>query len=228
MPLDAVQISDIHLASKACLHEPAIELLQRIRERDIKTNRLIINGDLFNDLTLGRLCKGQWKVLSLIRKLSDEVETVWVVGNHDPNADIISVLMGVKAVEEYEFDSGDKRVLCLHGHQFDTFLVNHPRLTRVADAAYATMQRVDKSHRLARAAKRGSKRFLAAAKAVREGALQRALERGCDIVLCGHTHHSELVPGAIFYGNSGCFTELPCSWIGVKNGSVDLHCCPKI
>jgi predicted phosphodiesterase len=153
------------------------------------------------------------------------VETVWVIGNHDPNADIISVLMGVRAVEEYQFTSGGQRVLCIHGHQFDKFLVNHPMLTSVADAAYGAIQRVDKSHRLARAAKRGSKRFLAASNAVQNGALKRAKEAGCSIVLCGHTHKAAVVPGEILYGNSGCFTDQPGTWLAVKGGEVVLREC---
>ena len=42
-----------------------------------------------------RLRKWHWKVLSQLRKLSDEIETIWIIGNHDGPAEDISQLLGI-------------------------------------------------------------------------------------------------------------------------------------
>jgi UDP-2,3-diacylglucosamine pyrophosphatase LpxH len=43
-------------------------------------------------------------------------------------------------------------------------------------------------------------------------------------VCCGHTHvAAEHIDQAVAYFNSGCWTELPCSYLAVTGGEVRLH-----
>ena len=56
--------------------------------------RLILNGDVFDSIDFRRLKKSHWKVLSLLRKLSDELEIIWLCGNHDGSAEVVSHLLG--------------------------------------------------------------------------------------------------------------------------------------
>ena len=99
-------------------------------------------------------------MLSLLRKLSDDIEIVWINGNHDGPAEIVSHLLGVEWRDEMILESGGRRILLHHGHRFDKFLDDHPILTAIGDFTYRLLQRVDSSHRFARAAKRKSKTFL--------------------------------------------------------------------
>jgi UDP-2,3-diacylglucosamine pyrophosphatase LpxH len=222
--LDAVLLSDIHLGSDNCQAKRVCQLLERIHDGEVKTRRLILNGDVFDSIDFRRLSKNHWKVLSLIRKLSDRMEIIWLCGNHDGSAEIISHLLGVQVMDDYVLESGSARILILHGHLFDEFLDNHPILTWLADCVYFFLQWIDRTHYFAKLAKRGSKTFLRCAKKIEDGSIEMARRKHCQAVCCGHTHagcaHTEQ---PIPYFNSGCWTELPCNYLTVANGVVRLH-----
>jgi UDP-2,3-diacylglucosamine pyrophosphatase LpxH len=222
--LDALILSDVHLGSSNCQAKQLRHLLQRIGEGEIPVRRLILNGDLFDSLDFRRLNSSHWKVLSQLRKLSSHVEVIWLVGNHDGSADIVSHLLGVSVRDDYVLESGDQKLLVLHGHVFDQFLDKHPILTWMADCLYAFLQWIDRTHTIAKRAKHSSKTFLRCAKQIEEGAAEMARKRGCTAVCCGHTHSPCVrVDQAVPYYNSGCWTELPCTYLTVHEGVVRLH-----
>jgi UDP-2,3-diacylglucosamine pyrophosphatase LpxH len=222
--LDALILSDIHLGSSNCQAKRLSELLQRVEEGLLPCQRLILNGDVFDSIDFRRLKKNHWKVLSLLRKLSDQVEIVWLAGNHDGSAEIVSPLLGVTVQEEYILESGNQKFLILHGHVFDSFIQSHPILTALADYIYRMLQWMDRSHHFAKLAKHGSKTFLRNAKRIAEGAMEEARKRGCQAAICGHTHHAVLQPNQpVGYYNSGCWTELPCTYLTIEEGIVQLH-----
>jgi UDP-2,3-diacylglucosamine pyrophosphatase LpxH len=221
---DAIILSDIHLGSDNSEAKGLCSFLEEVESEKIQTSRLILNGDVFDSIDFRRLTKSHWKVLSLLRKLSDHLEIIWLAGNHDGTAEIISHLLGVLVKEEFILESGGDRLLILHGHAFDEFLDNHPILTWFGDVFYAFLQWIDSTHTFAKFAKRRSKTFLRCAKKIEEGAVAAARRKHCTIVCCGHTHSAvENVEQPIPYFNSGCWTELPCSYLTVTNGRVQLH-----
>lgn len=222
MPSDALIISDLHLGARNCRDKPLRRFLSAVAAGDMKTERLVLGGDVYESPGIGRLNAGQWEVLSLLRKISKRVPVIWVRGNHDPCEDFFAHCMGVDVHEQLVFESGPERVLVMHGDQFDDFLHRRPVVTALADKVYGVLQAVDKSHGLARAAKRSSKAFLRCVDKVRDGAVARAGELGCSVVVCGHTHFSQMVRGDITYVNSGCFTENPCTYVRLKGGQPTL------
>jgi UDP-2,3-diacylglucosamine pyrophosphatase LpxH len=226
-PLDAVIISDIHLGSENCQAKAVTALLQQILDNDIRTRRLIINGDVFDSIDFRRLKKTHWKVLSQIRHLSDKIDVVWIVGNHDGPAEIVSHLLGVSVVEEFRLASGTRDILIIHGHIFDDFIEDHPFLTWCADCIYFLMQKIDHTHYVARLAKRKSKIFIRCTDKIRRRARELAAKKNCDAVVCGHTHHAEaLEPTSehpIAYYNSGCWTESPSTYLQIASGVITLH-----
>ncbi len=222
--LDAIILSDIHLGSDNCQAKLVCRMLERIAEEEIQTQRLILNGDVFDSIDFRRLHKSHWKVLSLLRKLSDDIDIIWLAGNHDGSAEIISHLLGVQVMDDVVLESGANRILILHGHIFDEFLDNHPILTWLADCVYGFLQWIDRTHYLAKVAKRGSKTFLRCTQKIQDRALETARRKHCSAVCCGHTHvavaHTE---GPIAYFNSGCWTELPCHFLTVEAGVVQVR-----
>jgi UDP-2,3-diacylglucosamine pyrophosphatase LpxH len=222
--LDAVILSDLHLGCDNCQAKRVVRFLEQINHGELKTERVILNGDVFDSMDFRRLHKNHWKVLSLIRKLSDHVEISWLCGNHDGSAEIISHLLGVTVQEDCILESGQEKILILHGHRFDAFIDKHPILTWLGDCVYAFLQWIDRTHTLAKVAKRGSKTFLRCARKIEEGAVELAKRRGCTAVCCGHTHaatvHDEQ---EIPYYNSGCWTELPGTYLTVQGGMIELH-----
>ena len=224
--LDAVIVSDVHLGSSNCQAKELSRLLEQIAEGAVPTERLILNGDVFDSFDFRRLSKSHWKVLSLIRKLSDQIEIIWICGNHDGSAEVVSHLLGVTVKDEYIFHSGGRDVLVLHGHTFDDFLDAHPVLTWIGDCIYALLQWIDRSHTIARAAKRGSKTFVRCARKVADGATAYARKMACDVVCCGHTHFATVAAsrgGGVEYFNSGCWTECPCTFLTVARGDVRMR-----
>ena len=221
---DAVILSDIHLGSDNCQAKALVDLLDSIRDRRLPAKRIVLNGDVFDSIDFRRLKKSHWKVLSTIRKLSDDIEVVWVCGNHDGSAEIVSHLVGVSVVDEYVVESGGQKVMFLHGHQFDQFIERYPVTTWLADTAYRWLQRLDRSHHFAKLAKRKSKIFLRSSDKIREGAVAHAWKAGCDAVCCGHTHLAmEANERPVAYYNSGCWTEKPCTYLTLEKGVVSLH-----
>jgi UDP-2,3-diacylglucosamine pyrophosphatase LpxH len=222
--LDAVILSDLHLGSDNCQARQLCELLEGIADESPQTARIILNGDVFDSIDFRRLKKTHWKVLSLIRKLSDRLEIVWICGNHDGSAEIVSHLLGVRVEDEYVLTSGGRRVLLFHGHIYDDFLDNHPILSWFGDCIYALLQWIDRTHHLAKVAKKGSKTFLRCAKKIEEQAIARAARQDCEAVCCGHTHHAVVnTGGPVHYFNSGCWTERPCTYLTIEDGLIELH-----
>lgn len=221
---DALVISDLHLGSAPCQARALVQFLDDVRDGALPTRRLILNGDVFDSIDFRRLKKQHWKVLSLLRKLSDEVEIVWIVGNHDGDAETVSQLLGVEVRDEVVVESGGRRVLFLHGHRFDAFIERYPWTSRAADFLYRLLQRVDRSHVIARTAKHSSKTFVRCVEQVRAEATAYAARRRCDAVCCGHTHQPAAEEGGgVAYYNSGAWTERPCHYLTLRDGAVELH-----
>ena len=221
--LDALILSDVHLGSSNCQARLLCELLEQVKDGRLGTHELILNGDVFDSIDFRRLTKIHWKVLSLLRKLSDRIDITWICGNHDGSAEIISRLLGVTVKDEYVLMSGGRKILVLHGHSFDDFLDAHPILTWIGDCIYFFLQWLDKTHHFAKLAKKGSKTFLRCAAKIEQELIEYARKRHCAAVCCGHTHHACISSlGPVPYYNSGCWTELPCTYLAVANGQLEL------
>ncbi len=220
---DAVVISDIHLGSANCQAKYLVHFLSEIRRGAMKTRQLVLNGDVFDSIDFRRLKKNHWKILSEIRKLADEMTVVWINGNHDGPAEIVSHLLGVQCADEMVVESGGRKILFLHGHRFDQFISRYPVLTWMADRMYNFLQRVDKSHYFAKLAKRKSKTFLRCAQKIETDAVKYAAKKGYDAVCCGHTHMPVAnTLGPVQYFNGGCWTEKPCHYLTVLDGKVEV------
>jgi UDP-2,3-diacylglucosamine pyrophosphatase LpxH len=223
--LDALVLSDLHLGSKSC----QVLAIQEFLEELPLSRRLVLIGDVLES-TDSRLTKQHWRVLSRLRKLSDSLELIWVRGNHDCDAEPVAHLIGADFMPEYVFESGKRRVLCLHGDAWDRFLTDHPIITLVADWFYLRMQRINKQ--LAVSVKRNSKTFLRCVERVRKEATAYGKAKRADVVICGHTHSAEAAPTFMHsspaYFNSGCWTDQWCHYLTVQNGFVQLHRIPGL
>jgi len=223
MTFDAIVISDIHLGSNVCQAKTLASFLSRIELGETDTDTLIINGDLFDSWDFRKLKKDHWKILSQIRKISDLVKVIWISGNHDGPADMVSHLIGVDFMNEYSFISGEEKILILHGDIFDNVITQYPRLTKIADYIYRWIQRYAGLY-YSNLAKRSSKTFLRCSQEVCERAKMYCSLKKCDSIICGHTHLATTdVSGSTNYYNGGCWTDHPCSYISIKDGSIKIN-----
>jgi len=221
--MDAIIISDLHLGSSVCQTAALLDLLQNIHSGKLVSEKLILNGDVFDSWDFRRLKKKHWKILSIIRRLSDRMEIIWINGNHDGPAEIISHLLGVCVKDQEIIESGNKKIMILHGDKFDDFIAEYPVTTFFADCIYRFMQIIDSSFWMARTAKRTSKTFLKCVERVKQGAIEYALKNNCSAVCVGHTHHAESIWSKdVQYLNCGCWTELPANYVTVENGVLEI------
>jgi UDP-2,3-diacylglucosamine pyrophosphatase LpxH len=213
--VDTIVMSDIHLGSEVSRSKDALKLL-----KSYSFSRLVLNGDVFEDLNFKRLRKEDWKFLSYIRKLSNPkrgVEVVWVAGNHDGIAQILTHLLGIPVFDEYRWEYDGEKYLAIHGHQFDRFLAQNVVVSEAATIFYKFFQRIDSDEqRVSRWLKRRSKTWLRVSQKIATEALTYARRTGADIVFCGHTHQiMESADNGVRYFNSGCWTDKPAHFIVV-------------
>lgn len=221
MIFEAVVISDIHLGSNLCHADDLLDFLHKIKHKEIKTNLLILNGDVFDSHDFRRLKKSHWKILSLIRKLSNEIRVVWVVGNHDGPAEFLSHILGLEAVDELILKSSNSNILITHGDKFDEIMCKYPMISKLADLSYRFMSRWFPKF-FCRIIKKSSKTYTRSINIVKQRAITEAKKRGFSIVLCGHTHHPEISTiNNVCYANSGSWTESP-TYLTIKDGEIQL------
>jgi len=222
--VETLILSDVHLGSDLSRADALLTTLKSYAFR-----RLILLGDVLDDLNFSRLPASHWAILAYLRTLCEperNVEVVWVEGNHDRLlSKVTRNFLGLSVRKRYQWTSGGKTFLAMHGHQFDTFVERHPFITEAACQVYLTIQRLDsKQHRVSRFLKRTSKAWLRMSDLVAEGAAAYAARRGVDGILCGHTHRAlSRVFDKVIYHNTGCWTEKPATFITLNEGRAELR-----
>ena len=225
--VDTFIVSDVHLGTDLSRPAALLATLQRYTFR-----RLILLGDILDDLNFGRLPRRHWELLAYLRTLCTpdrHIEVVWVAGNHDH---LLSKLthnfLGLLVRKQYQWRYEGKTYLAVHGHQFDSFIARHPLITGGACFLYYTLQRWETDHhRLSRFLKRTSKTWLQVSELLAREATAYAARRGADGIFCGHTHSPlARIFGGIGYYNTGCWTEKPATFITIGARGIQLQQCP--
>jgi UDP-2,3-diacylglucosamine pyrophosphatase LpxH len=225
--VDTFIVSDVHLGTDLSRPAALLATLQRYTFR-----RLILLGDILDDLNFSRLPRRHWDLLTYLRTLcapERRVEVVWVAGNHDH---LLSRLthnfLGLPVRKRYEWRHEGKTYLAMHGHQFDSFIERHPLITASAGSLYCTLQRWEtEHHRLSRFLKRTSKTWLQVSELIAQQAAAYAARHGADGIFCGHTHSPlSRVFGEVTYHNTGCWTEKPATFVTISDHDIKLQECP--
>lgn len=214
-------ISDLHLGSKVSRSKRAVNFLKTFQFK-----RLILLGDIFENLDFTNLRESDWEFLSLISKLSETKKIIWVEGNHDLG--VAKIFIGTSKVQvktSYYWKYQKKRYLAMHGHQFDNFLVENEFLGFVANQVYNAIQIIDfKDKRISRFIKGTSKGWLRLSKKVAERALLYAKLQGVDYIFCGHTHKTlQKKSGKTRYYNCGCWTDTPSGYITIDKSEIKIN-----
>ncbi|MBI1324779.1 UDP-2,3-diacylglucosamine diphosphatase [bacterium] len=225
---DCIVISDLHLGSEIC----QAQMLEDFLEWAVANARmLVINGDIFDDLNFKRLKRHHFNCLRVIRRNTDraDLRVIWIRGNHDGPADIVSHIVGVDVLDEFEFDNGQTRLLIFHGDQFDTIVSGHKGITAFFSAIFRGLKRILPGD-WARAIRRFSKSFQRNSDAIRRGAVAEARRRGCPAVTCGHTHAFEdVVVDGVRYINTGTWTTAPpCPYVTIRGQRMELAFWPPV
>jgi UDP-2,3-diacylglucosamine pyrophosphatase LpxH len=212
-------LNDFHLGSEVCQRNKIIEVL-----KSIKTEVLILNGDLIDINHTKRLKKKDIEILSLLRKASKNTKVIYTLGNHDSEiAPTISDLLGFECLKHYDFELAGKLFHVTHGDYFDTFISKFWLLTEIATGLYYWIQRLDtKKQTISRSLKKNSKSFINCCNNMRKRAELFADIHSYDYVICGHSHQP-FSDNNSKYINTGCFTESECSYLTISHdGKIEL------
>jgi UDP-2,3-diacylglucosamine pyrophosphatase LpxH len=214
-------VSDIHLGSRVSRASKLQELLQ-----SYSFKKLILLGDIFEHLNFKKLTEEHWNLLSYLKKISQDVEIVWIEGNHDVGLfKVMSNLVGIEVFKTYIWKYKGKKCLAIHGHQFDRFLSNNIVLSYLSTILYLLIQKIDTGNQhLSRFIKRKSKGWLRLSLKVAKSAILYGKLRGAKYVFCGHTHQAmEMKKRGIEYYNSGCWTDIPSTFITMGKKGIKIH-----
>ena len=127
--------------------------------------------------------------------------------------------------KELILEIGDRRILLVHGDQFDTFISKHPAITEIAANIYFTLQRLKLSKNLCRCIKESSKSWLNVSETIAKRALSHILDTAFTDIIIGHSHKagSKTILNKNYW-NSGTFCDDPAHYITIseKNGDIKI------
>lgn len=115
-------MSDLHIGFK---YSRAFDVLSVLENE--KFDRIVLVGDIFDIQQM--MNRPYWDehhtaVLKKILKLAKRKEVVYVIGNHDYPLfylqEYTNKIAGIKICREFEYESGGKKFICIHGDQLDT------------------------------------------------------------------------------------------------------------
>jgi UDP-2,3-diacylglucosamine pyrophosphatase LpxH len=214
-------MSDLHLGTEVSNPKKVLKLL-----RSYSFRKLILLGDVFDNMDFRHLDKESWALLSYVGRISKDKRVRWVIGNHDAGlADIFRTLIDARIYETYTWKYNHRKYMAIHGHQFDRFLIDNVFLSYLATVVYNFVQKIDSEKKVvSRFLKRKSKGWLRMSEKVARGAMAYGKKQGADYIFCGHTHRAtEKNNHTIKYFNSGCWTDLPCTYISIDREKIEIH-----
>ena len=217
-----IWISDVHLGTKGCNAELLIDFLDHT---DSDTMYLV--GDIIDGWRLKK--KFYWPpahndiVWRLLKRAKRGTRIVYIPGNHDEMFRQFTGLDfgGIEIRRSAFHDTADgRRLLVLHGDEFDAVMLSHRWLAFVGDALYVTTMRANRMVNLVRRAlgmpywslskmaKHKVKNAVEFIGKYEEVVARAAAARGVDGVVCGHIHTAEMrdLEGVAYY-NDGDWVE---------------------
>lgn len=230
-----IWISDVHLGTRDAKAEYLADFL-RHSQADI----LYLVGDIIDGWRLKRswywVPSHEAVIREVLHKARNGTRVIYVPGNHDEMLrDYVGIVLGgVAVMGEVVHETADgRRLLVIHGDQFDGIFRCARWLTRLGDHAYKTALALNRWFNLMRRRlglpywslsaylKHRVKNAVAFIADFETALAYEARRRGVDGVVCGHIHHAEIrdIDG-VLYANSGDWVE-GCSAL-VERGDGEL------
>jgi UDP-2,3-diacylglucosamine pyrophosphatase LpxH len=217
-----IWISDVHLGTRGCNADMLIDFLDHV---DSDTMYLV--GDIIDGWALKK--RFYWPAAQndvlwrLLKRARRGTKMVYIPGNHDEvfrqfaGLDFGGIQIKRKAIHE---TADGRRLLVLHGDEFDAITLSHRWLAHVGDVAYTGLMALNRwvsvvrrrfgmpYWSLSKHAKAKVKNAVAFISHFEEVVAEAAGARGVDGVVCGHIHTAEEreINGVQYY-NDGDWVE---------------------
>lgn len=231
---DVVVISDLHLGMNESKPKKIIKFLD-----SIKTNTLILNGDIIDIDAIKRGSKwknNHTKVIMKIIEIAKNTEVIYIRGNHDDDISEFfdKNIMGVKFVDEFILNRNNKKYLIFHGDKIDV-TTKWKFLTYVGSIGYDLSLKINNWYNSYRQWR--NKPYYSISKIIKENfkeaisfinnfeinACDYANKKNCNGVICGHIHVPSLKTiNNIYYFNSGDWVENFSALVLTKNGTWEI------
>ena len=232
-----VFISDVHLGFPGCSAEYLCDFLEQVRCRE-----LFLVGDIIDFWYLRK--RRYWpaahsRVLQLVlAKAQQGTRVILVPGNHDESLRPYDgmILGGVEVHDHLVHVTADgRRLLVLHGDQFDSVVRCSPLLAMIGSSLYGVLLRMNTSINAIR--RRFGKDYWSLAAYLKhkvknavqyigrfeEAVVTAARRERVDGVICGHIHRAEIsTMGDITYMNCGDWVESCTALMEHHDGRIEL------
>ena len=233
----AVWISDTHLGTRGCNAELLLDFL-----RSVDCETLYLVGDIVDGWQL----KKAWYwpprhndiVRCVLKMAKHGTRVIYVPGNHDEAfRDYVGVNFGGVEIanDAMHLTADGRRLLILHGHEFDGVILYAKWLAFVGDGAYSLLLKANVwLNQIRRLLGKPYWSFSAHLKKRVKNAVQfissfeqvvahAAFERGADGVVCGHIHTAEVRQiGEVTYYNDGDWVESCTALVEHSNGRMEI------
>ncbi len=232
-----IWISDLHLGTRGCNAEMLIDFLDHV---DSDTMYLV--GDIVDGWRLRK--RIYWPaahndvIWRLLKRVHRGTKMIFIPGNHDEafrqfcGLDFGGIQIKRNAIHE---TADGRRLLVLHGDEFDAITLAHRWLAHVGDTAYnllmAANRLVNGFRRrfgqaywsLSKHAKAKVKNAVAFISRFEEIVAEAAGARGVDGVVCGHIHTAEMrdIDGVAYY-NDGDWVESATALVEHFDGRMEI------
>jgi UDP-2,3-diacylglucosamine pyrophosphatase LpxH len=232
-----VFISDFHLGTPGCNAELLVDFLG-----SIECDTLYLVGDIIDTWRLRRgwywPARHNDVVRRILKMAKHGTHIVYVPGNHDEGLrDYVGLAFGdVTVVSEAVHETADgRRLLVIHGDQFDSVVLYAKWLAFLGDNAYELLLKsnalVNWVRRrfglpywsLAAHMKKRVKNAVQFISRFEEVVAHAAAERRVDGVVCGHIHSAEIRHfGDVTYYNDGDWVESCTALVEQADGTMEI------
>ena len=232
-----IWISDVHLGTRGCNAGMLIDFLDHV---DSDTMYLV--GDIVDGWRLRK--RFYWPaahndvVWRLLKRARRGTRMIYIPGNHDEAArqfcglDFGGIAIRRNAVHE---TADGRRLLVLHGDEFDAITLARPWLAHVGDTAYTALMAANRwvnafrrrfgmpYWSLSKHAKAKVKNAVSFISRFEEVVAEAAGARGVAGVVCGHIHTAEMREiGGVAYYNDGDWVESGTALVEHFDGRMEL------
>jgi len=237
MHFRTIWISDIHLGTPGCNADLLMDFL-----KSVECETLYLVGDIID---AWRLRKGwYWParhndvVRRILKMAKHGTHVVYVPGNHDEVLrDYAGLAFGdVTVASEVIHETADsRRLLVLHGDQFDSIVLYAKWLAFLGDSAYEFLLKANRIVNfvrrrfglpywsLAAHMKKRVKNAVSFISRFEEVVARAAAERHVEGVVCGHIHSAEIRQfGHITYYNDGDWVESCTALVEHADGRIEI------
>jgi UDP-2,3-diacylglucosamine pyrophosphatase LpxH len=230
-------ISDIHLGTRGCKAEALVSFLTQNT-----CDTLFLVGDIVDAWRLKR--RWLWPeahtrvVQEILRKVDGGTRVIFVPGNHDEVfRDYCGrSIAGIEIAREAIHETADgRRMLVVHGDQFDGVIACAKWLAHLGDSAYtfalqlnevcsAVRRRLGLPYwSLSAFLKQKVKNAVDYVCRFQDAVADEARSRGFDGVVCGHIHHAAIEHmGDILYINDGDWVESCTALVEDGRGTLEI------